>query len=407
MAGEFCAAPNQTKTGWQKVLVFTLWVAPGNLSPGTNYILSMIKKIVLALLRSICLAAFCASAQDEKPPIHLAIVGLVHDHAMGFFPRLNGRQDVQLVGVVETDPALIARYSQKFGLSPNLFYPSLDALLAATNVQAVATFTDIYDHQRVVETCAAHGVDVMMEKPMAVNMKAANAIAAAVKKSGIELVVNYETTWYAGNQAAYAMVHDQHQIGDIRRIVAHDGHQGPKEIGCSTNFLAWLTDPVLNGGGAVNDFGCYGADLATWLMDGQKPLSVVCVTRHIKPDVYPKVEDDATIVLAYPKAEVVIEPSWNWPFNRKDLEIYGKTGYVFVPQPNELRVRTGSMNDENDTTLQSLTGVNADPLSYLVAVVRGEIKPSGLSGLDDNMIVVEILDAAHKSAQTGKRVDLK
>ena len=363
------------------------------------------KKIALALFSSICLIALCASAQDDKPPIHLAVVGLVHDHAMGFFPRLQGRQDVQLVGVVETDPVLIARYSQKFGLSPNLFYPSLDALFAATNVQAVATFTDIFDHKRVVETCAAHHVDVMMEKPLAVSMEHARAIAAAVKQSGIQLVVNYETTWYAGNQEAYTMVHDQHQIGDIRRIVAHDGHQGPKEIGCSTNFLNWLTDPVLNGGGAVNDFGCYGADLATWLMDGQKPLSVTAVVRHIKPDVYPKVEDDATIVLAYPKAEAVLEPSWNWPWNRKDLEIYGQTGYVFVPQPNELRVRHGN-NDETATTLPALIGVDADPLSYLVAVVRGEIKPSGLSGLDDNMIVVQILEAAHKSARTGRRVDL-
>jgi predicted dehydrogenase len=363
------------------------------------------KKTVIVLFSSLCLAVFCASAQDPKP-IHVAIAGLVHDHAYGFLPRFQGRKDVQLVGIVETDPALIARYSQKFNLSPNLFYPSLDALFAATNVDAVATFTDIYDHKRVVEACAAHHVDVMMEKPLAVNMEHARAIAAAVKKSGIQLVVNYETTWYAGNQAAYTMVHDQHQIGDIRRIVAHDGHQGPKEIGCSTNFLNWLTDPVLNGGGAVNDFGCYGADLATWLMDGQKPLSVVCVTRHIKPDVYPKVEDDATIVLAYPKAEVVLEPSWNWPWNRKDLEIYGQTGYVFVPQPNELRVRMGN-NDEKEITLPPLSGVNSDPLSYLAAVVRGEIKPSGLSGLEDNMIVVEILTAAHKSADTGKRVDLK
>jgi hypothetical protein len=35
-----------------------------------------------------------------------------------------------------------------------------------------------------------------------------------------------------------------------------------------------LTDPVLNGGGAVNDFGCYGADLATWFVvaSGSSPL---------------------------------------------------------------------------------------------------------------------------------------
>ena len=156
----------------------------------------------------------------------------------------------------------------------------------------------------------------------------------------------------------------------------------------------------------MNDFGCYGADLATWLLDGQKPISVSAVTRQLKPDVYPKVEDDATVVLTYPKATVILEPSWNWPFNVKDLEIYGQTGYVFVPQGDELRFRTGKMTDEQDMTPPPLTGYNADPLSYLAAVVRGEIKPTGLASLDVNLIVVEILDAAHKSARTGKAVKL-
>ena len=363
------------------------------------------KNVTLTLLFFACFASRLSAQPTD--PVRIAVVGLVHDHAWGFFPRFKDRDDVQLVGIVETNQVLIDRYSRRFHFDPNIFYPSLDALFAKTNVQAVATFTDIFDHKRVVETCAAHGVDVMMEKPMAVNMKAARAIAAAAKKGHIQVIVNYETTWYPGNQEAYVMVHDEHQIGDIRRIVAHDGHQGPKEIGCSTNFLAWLTDPALNGGGALNDFGCYGADLATWLMDGQKPISVCAVTRHIKPNIYPKVEDDATVVLTYPNATVILEPSWNWPFNVKDLEIYGQTGYVKVPQPDELLVREGGKkSEETEITPPPLTGYNADPLSYLAAVVRGEIKPTGLSSLDVNMTVVEILDAAHKSARTGKTVKL-
>jgi predicted dehydrogenase len=356
----------------------------------------------------LCLALFASNLSAQTPPpVRIAVVGLVHDHAWGFFPRFKGRDDVQLVGIVETNQVLIDRYTRKLHFDPNIFYPSLDALFAKTKVDAVATFTDIFDHQRVVEACAAHGVDVMMEKPLAVNMKAARAIAAAAKKGHIQVIVNYETTWYPGNKAAYVMVHDQHQIGDIRRIVAHDGHQGPKEIGCSTNFLNWLTDPVLNGGGAINDFGCYGADIATWLMDGQKPISVCAVARHIKPDVYPKVEDDATVVLTYPKATVILEPSWNWPFNVKDLEIYGQTGYVKVPVPDLLHVREGGKkSEESEITPPALTGPDADPLSYLAAVVRGAIKPSGLSSLDVNLTVVEILDAAHKSARTGKIIKL-
>jgi predicted dehydrogenase len=365
------------------------------------------KKLLFFLIAFACLIAFQSPAQD-KPPVRIAIVGLVHDHVGGFLPRLKGRADIQLVGIVETNQVLIDRYSRRFHLSPDLFYPTLDDLFAKTKVQAVATFTDIYDHPRVVEACAAHGVDVMMEKPLAVNTKAALAIVKAAKESGIQVFVNYETSWYAGNWEAYAMVHDEHKIGEIRRIVAHDGHKGPKEIGCSTNFLAWLTDPVLNGGGALNDFGCYGADLATWLFDGQKPISVSATTHQIRPDVYPKVEDDATILLTYPKATVILEPSWNWPFNVKDLQIFGQTGYVFVPEPDKILFRSGDYrkSEETEITPPPLTGYNADPLSYLAGVVRGEIKPTGLASLDVNLTVVEILDAAHKSARTGKAVKL-
>jgi predicted dehydrogenase len=364
------------------------------------------KKIILILCGLACLARLSAPAQDARPPVRIAIVGLAHDHATGFIPHLHGRQDLQLVGIVETNQDLIARYSKRYNLDSNLFYPSLEALLARTNVQAVATFTSVFDHRQVVETCAAHGVDVMMEKPMAVNMEHARAIQAAAKKGGIQVIVNYETSWYPGTKAAYTLVHDEHQIGGIRRMVFHDGHRGPKEIGCSTNFLAWLTDPVLNGGGAINDFGCYGADLATWFMDGQKPVSVFAVAQHLKPDVYPKVEDDATIVLTYPQAQVILEPSWNWPFGCKDMEIYGQTGTVFLPQPDLLRVQTANAAKPMDVVPPPLTGVKADPLSYLAAIARKEIQPAGLASLEVNMIVVEILDAAHQSAETGKQIKL-
>jgi predicted dehydrogenase len=351
-------------------------------------------------------AAGHVRAQEAKPPVRLAIVGLAHDHALGFIPRLQGRADVQLAGIVETNRVLIERYSQRFNLDSNLFYPSLEALFVRTNVQAAAAFTSTFDHARVVETCAAHGVDVMMEKPLAVNLEHARAIQAAAKKSGIQVIVNYETSWYPGTRAAYTLVHDEHQIGGICRMVFHDGHRGPKEIGCSTNFLAWLTNPVLNGGGAINDFGCYGADIATWFMDGEKPVSVFAVARHLKPEVYPKVEDDATIVLTYPGAQVILEPSWNWPFSYKDMEIYGQTGTVFLPQPELLRVRTAEAASPTEIVPAPLTGANADPLSYLAAIVRKEIKPTGLASLEINLIVVEILDAAHQSARTGKQIKL-
>ncbi len=360
------------------------------------------------LLNAVALSVVtcCLRAQESKPPVRFAIFGLEHDHAAGLIPRAKARKDIQLVGIIESRADLVSRYSKSYHLEAGLFYSSLDELLAKTNIQAVATFTSTFDHQQVVEKCAAKGIHVMMEKPLAVNMEQARAIESAAKKGGIHVIVNYETTWYPGNQAAYELVHDQHTVGELRKIVVHDGHRGPREIGCSEAFLAWLTDPVLNGGGALTDFGCYGADLMTWLMDGQRPTSVFAITQHIKPEVYPKVEDEATVVVTYPKAQGIIQASWNWPFERKDMEIYGRTGYVLVPRSDKLRVRLKDLPEaENDAA--PLTAAQADPLSYLAAVVRGEVQPTGLSSLPVNMVVVEILDAARESARTGRRVDLR
>src|SRR5579859_554425 len=366
---------------------------------------AFMKKFTFVLSALLCLAAMAARSADEKPPVRFAIIGLTHDHAAGFLSRRRDWKDLQLAGIVEPRQDLVARYSKRFNLDTNLFYSGLDELLARTNIQAVATFTSTFDHRRVVEMCAPHGLHVMMEKPLAVNMEHARAIAAAAKKGGIQVIVNYETTWYPGNQAAYSIVHDEHAIGDLRKIVVHDGHRGPKEIGCSDAFLEWLTDPVLNGGGALMDFGCYGADLITWLMEGQRPISIFAVTQQIKPDVYPKVEDEATIVVTYPKAQGIIQASWNWPFDRKDMEVYGRTGYVLVPRGNLLRVRKPNAQ-ETEMPAPAVSGPMTDQVAYLAAVVRGEIKPSGLSSLEVNMIVTEILDAAKESARTGKRIEL-
>ncbi len=361
-------------------------------------------KLFILTLSLMTLLTPQARAQ-EKPPVRFVIYGLAHDHARGFIPLTRGRTDTQLVGIVEPNPVLIEKYAKNFNLSTNFFHPTLDHLLKTTNAQAVAIFTSAFDHRRVVLECAARGLHVMMEKPMAVNMEHAQAIADAARKAKIQVIINYETTWYPGNHAAYQIVNDEHAIGDLRRIVVHDGHRGPVEIGCSPEFLAWLTDPVLNGGGALTDFGCYGADLITWLMKGERPTSVLATTLHAKPDIYPKVEDDATILVTYPKTQGVIQASWNWPFDRKDMELYGQTGSIMIPRKDLLQIRTAK-TPLTEKTIPALKSPDNDPLSYLAAVTRGDIKPTGLSSLEINLVATEILDAARQSAQTGKRINL-
>ena len=360
------------------------------------------KRLLLVLLVSLATAS--ALSQENAPPVRLAIVGLAHDHVRGFLPQLLGRTDVELVGIVESDPELVADIAARFHLDAKLFYPTLDALCAKARPQAVATFTSTFDHRRVVEMCAPRGLDVMMEKPLAVSLDDARAMAVAARKGGIQLIVNYETTWYQSTHGAYDLVQRQHAIGDVRKIVVRDGHSGPAKI-CSPWFLSWLTDPVLDGGGAVMDFGCYGADLATWLMAGQRPVSVTAVLQHFQPDVYPKVDDEATIVLTYPRAQAIIEASWNWPHGRKDMDIYGSKGALRLPDGKSLFVH-GMDGPERRVDLPALPLPATDSISWLAAIVRGQTKSDGLGSLEVNLIVSEILDAAKESARTGRRIDL-
>jgi len=144
------------------------------------------------------------------------------------------------------------------------------------------------------------------------------------------------------------------------------------------------------------------------LMKGEKPLSVFAVTQQIKPDIYPKVDDEATIVVAYPKAQGIIQASWNWPFGRKDIEIYGQHGWMIADR-NGLKTKMSENKNEAYETVASPAAAYNDPFAYFAAVVHGEIKmkPTDLSSLENNMIVVEILEAAKKSAKEGKIVYLK
>ena len=345
-----------------------------------------------------------APASQSGAPLRVAIAGLVHGHAEGFLQANLHRPDIELVGIAEPDQKVAAKYATQFHLDHALMFTSLEEMLEKTHPQAVLAYTSTYDHRRVVEICARHGVAVMMEKPLSVSLEDALAIQQAASKAKIPVLVNYETTWYRSNRAAYDLVH-QNALGEVRKVVVHDGHRGPKEIGVQPEFLVWLTDPKLNGAGALFDFGCYGADLMTWLMNGQRPTSVTAVVQQIKPEVYPKVDDEATIILTYPHAQAIVQASWNWPFDRKDMEVYGQTGYAITVARDQLRVRRAG-GEEERIAATPIPPPDDDPINYLRAVVMGGIKPTGLSSLETNVIVMEILDAARQSAAAGRTIRL-
>lgn len=380
-------------------------------NPGLNITrmkLPLLKPYLLVLIILMTLSSATTLAQSNPDPVRIGVVGLTHTHVHWILGR-EKRPDIEIVGIVEPNRDLAQRYSNQHGYSMDIVFDTMEEMIAQTKPEAVTAFGTIYEHLEVVQTCAPKGIHVMVEKPLAVSLKHARQMEALTRKHGIMLLTNYETTWYASNHEAYKIVHEEEKIGPIRKVVVHDGHPGPKEIGVNQEFLDWLTDPVQNGGGAITDFGCYGANLITWLMKGQAPLTVTAVTQTIKPDIYPKVDDEATIILTYPKAQGIIQASWNWPINRKDMEVYGKTGVVYTDNGSDLRLRTSEDSPEEKFSIPGRATPVDDPFAYFAALIRKTLDydTRSLSSLENNMIVMRILDSAIRSAKSGKTVKLK
>lgn len=346
------------------------------------------------------------NAQNEKP-LKVGVVGLTHTHVHWILGR-EDRGDIEIVGIVEPNQDLAQRYMKQHNMSTELVYPTMEAMVKAVEVEAVTAFGSIYEHLEVVQFFAPLGIHVMVEKPLAVSMEHAREMARLAKKHNIHLLTNYETSWYATNTQAYEMV-QAGKLGPLRKVIVRDGHEGPIEIGVNQEFLDWLTDPVQNGGGAVTDFGCYGANLTTWLTKGKRPVSVTAITKTYKPEKYPKVDDEAVILLEYEDMTAILEASWNWPFNRKDMEVYGATGYVISDNGSDMRVRLAGEDQATAMKADPLPAAINDPFAMLASVIKDgfKVEDHDVSALANNLLVVEILDAAKESARTGRKVMLE
>lgn len=358
----------------------------------------------LTLTVMICLFSFSSLAQH---PLRLAIAGLSHGHVDWAFNRPD-RTDIELVGIYEADPELVERYATRYKLDRSLFFDKLERMLDQAKPQAVSAFGAISEHITVVRAAAPRKIHVMVEKPLAFTLADANEIQQLAKQHNIHVLTNFETSWYASNQHVKQLA-AAGDLGQIRKVMVNDGHEGPKEIGVSKEFLQILTDPKKNGAGALIDFGCYGANLMTWLMNGDKPLSVTAVVHQNKPEVYTKVDDEASIILQYDNAQCIIQGSWNWPFSRKDMEVYGDKGYAIAVDATSIRQRFRDKGDEVRMKLDARPAPFNDPFALLAAVVNKKLSPSAydLYDLPINVTAVEILDAAIQSAISQKTVFLE
>ena len=362
-----------------------------------------------------CFLALPLGAQEYK----IAVVSMLHAHVWLHLGTMLKGDKVKLVGVSETLPDLISRATREDvipqtqnvtrpGVPESLIFPDWKKMIDQTRPDIVWAFTPTNGHVDVVRYCAPKGIHVIMEKPLAATLDEAREIQALARKYNILVLTNYGSTWQAGQYAAKAAV-DAGEIGPIWRLHGMQGSGGPGDPKKSS-FAAWLADPVQNGGGALMDFGCY---LALWSV-GLKgmPESVYATAQHMKPETFPRVEDNATIILNYKDGLAILEASWDFPpAQRLGNEIYGTKGSIVGNSirrpgaPASGGAGRGAQQGE-PLAVTPLPPERAEPIAYLVDRIRNKQPLDGPSSLDLQVSVQEVLEAAKMSIQTGRVVPL-
>ncbi len=335
--------------------------------------------------------------------LRMGVVGMSHGHIVWVLKTMGKQEEVKFVGFVESNRPFARQLCEKYNIDTALIYPSMQAMYDAQKPDAVCAFNAPSEHEAVVDFFAPKGVDVMVEKPLATNYKSALRMQEKAKKHGILLYTNYETSWYPSTYFVKEELAQNPEDAPFKFVMNY-GHHGPAKLNLSKPFLEILNSPTRNGGGAVVDFGCYGANIMSWMMNGQAPLSVYAETRNYQQESYPEVDDDALIVLDYGTVQAVIQASWNWPINRKEMMVYRRDSEMHAVDALTVSERERRPRKTEQHTFEKNQMIN--PFSHFAAVRRKEITAEefALYSTENNVLTCKILDMARKSAQEGRKI---
>ncbi len=312
-----------------------------------------------------------------------------------------GQTSARLVAVAEPNAELVAEAKKAAGGDVR-YFDDYKKMLDEVKPDIVWAFVENNRHLEIVQACAPRKIQVMFEKPLAATYPEALAIERLAKKHGIRIMTNYQMAWWPANYVAKARV-DAGALGKVWRLRGVVGHGGPGSQGARNKyFFDWLTDPVKNGAGALMDFGCYNALWSLWYLG--EPESVYAQVIHLRPDTFPKVEDNATIMLKYKNGVGLFEGSWDLPRGFQDLEVFGLEGSVYMTA-RAVELRQSRKQPEN-VALDPLPPEKAEPVAYMVHCMKENKPLEGLTALEINRDVVEIIEAAKRSIATGRAVPL-
>lgn len=305
---------------------------------------------------------------------------------------------VQLAAVVNHRPESMAAFAASFRIPCQ--FSQVEDLLKDGEVDGLIISTPNYLHAPQAIAALEAGVNVMVEKPMAMNAVEAEAMIAAAEKSGALLMVAH--CWRFDPEVRW--LRQQVEAGLLGKIVRTKGYGVHANWGPS----GWFIEKQLAGGGALADMGIHALDTARFLLGDPQPVSVYARLETYYGDY--DVDDTGLILVNWDNgATSYIESGWWQPHAdgpEASTQLYGTTGFGQI-FPTGLQLPEGKVVDPgyaHPRTEHCPQSMYNDQLAYFVDCQRDNRQPNpgGLEGWTN----MRMVDAAYQSAQTGRVINL-
>jgi len=260
-----------------------------------------------------------------------AIIGFAHMHINNVASLFGKHPRIKWVGCADT-PSLIpelseARYTRAWNKNNALAelgvpreYEYACELLEKEQPDIVVICSENVYHPDIVEACAAGGVHVCVEKPMAMSLEDGLRMVRDCETAGTSMLINWPIAWSPAAREMKRLI-DAGTIGRVLQVKYRAGHTGPLGPGAAHAGAAKSSDAlsgperasswwhqVETGGGALIDFCCYGAMLSCWFI-GEQAQAATAIRGNLNSS-WGESDDNGFMLVRFPGAVGLFEGSW-------------------------------------------------------------------------------------------------
>ena len=349
-------------------------------------------------------------------PLSVGFLGLSHLHPRSYARLFQSIPGTSLIAAADANPAVLESFARDLGVHG---YADWRELLAKERLDLALIFLPHADCPEAAVACAARGVHVVVEKPMAASASGMRRILAAVEKAGVLLSTPYVWRYHPVVQQMKKLLEE----GILGRVV---GCEGRCAAGRLSRYIeghaGWMLEKARSGGGPMFNLGVHWIDLYRWLLADEV---AEVIAKNVRVNEQYDIEDNSFALLTFSRGSVLalnisyIVPD-SYPYGRDlYLALHGTAGVLsWSPSFEGVRERLFVCSDSGwysqaahqhvDFELPQQPGyggiMGLHFLVHLIEAIRTG-KPAEITG-QDGLKALEVVEAIYQSAESGRSVRL-